>query len=258
MPINKLVSVNNVIINLLDDLGLDHTKHKPMFVNWATMAEKNIGSYYQYKRKHAVLDVHGCIADLPWDAAVLEMAIMGDCGTDCGDLFMQTYGSYFRGALNNVGVTVGNIDSVSFLVVDLPAAATSESGVYSFGTVGNHVQDNKIIFDCNRNGQKVTVQYLGIEVDSDGIPLVGENHLEAIAEYCMFKYRRRRIRSGVELGLSRDHERRWHELAARSRGEDAEPSQADRDNIVNMIHDPFIGKGLQLIPLLGNYYYGAY
>lgn len=258
MSINKLISVDNVIINLLDELGLDHTKYRPMFVNWATMAERSIGSYYQFKRKHVVLEICGCVAEMPCDAVYLQRAIMGDLGVGCADLFNQVCGCL--GNLNNVNATVtaGSIDSTSFLVVDLPASATQEGGSFSFGFVPHHVQDNKLIFDQNRDGQKVTVQYLGIEVDKDEIPLIGENHTEAIAEYCMWKFRRRRIKSGVDLGLARDHEKRWHELATRSRGDDAELSDTDRIRIVQMLHDPYIGKGLPLIPTLGSYYYGQY
>lgn len=253
MSINRLVSVNNVIINLMDDLGLNHNKHKAMFVNWATMAEKNIGSFYQLKRQHAVLDICGCVAELPCNAVYLQRAIIGDWGQDCSNMFNNVCG-----LLNNVSVTVGNIDSTSFLVVDLPPSFTAESGNFSFGFAGHHVQDNKIIFDINRDGQKVTIQFLGFEVDSDGIPLVGENHLEAIAEYCMWKYRRRIIRSGVDLGVARDHEQRWNMYAARSRGDDGELSETDRIKIVDMLHDPYVGRGLQLVPTLGNYYYGLF
>lgn len=253
MSINKLVSINNVIVNLMDDLGINHNKNKATFVNWATMAEKSIGSFYQYKRMHAVLDICGCVAELPPNAMYLQRAIIGDLGNNCGDMFNNVCGF-----LNNVNVTSGNIDSTSFLVVDLPASATSQTGVYNFGFAGNHVQDNKIIFDVNRDGQKVTIQYLGIELDQDGIPLVGENHLEAIAEYCMWKYRRRSVRSGIDVGVARDHERRWHELAARSRGDDGELSDADRIKIVDMLHDPYIGRGLQLVPSRGSLYYGGF
>lgn len=254
MSINKLVSVNNVIINLIDDLGLPHNKYKAMFVNWATTAEKSINSFYQYKRKHIVLDVCGCIAELPNDATFLQRAIMGDLGTNCADLFNN-----LCVGLNSSGTfSSGSIDSTSFLIVDLPANSGNDSGAFSFNLAGHHVQDNKIIFDVNRDGEKVTVQYLGLEVDADGIPLVGQNHLEAIGEYCMWKFRRRNIRSGIDIGVARDHERRWHELAGRSRGDDAELSETDRERIVQMLHDPFIGKGLQLIPAQGSLYYGSY
>ncbi len=252
MSINKLISVNNVIVNLIDDLGLNHNKYKAMFVNWATTAEKSIGSYYQYTRKHAVLKICGCTAELPCDAVFLQRAILGDHGNNCGELFNLVC----FGLGSNSAFVSGSINLSNFLIVDKPANSDGFVGGWNF--IGNHVQDNKIIFDANRDGEKVTIQYLGLEVDEDGVPLVGENHLEAILEYCMWKFRRRSIRSGIDIGVARDHERRWHELAARSRGDDAELSDADRQKIVGMLHDPYIGKGLLLIPSQGNYYGGLY
>ncbi len=244
MSINKLVSVNNVIINLLDDLALDHTKYKPMFTNWAIWAEKQIGSFYQYEKKFAVLDICGCHAELPCDAKYLQRAIMGDRGCDCTDLFNMVCGNL----LNSVNVTSGSIDSTSFLVVDLPSSATATSGTFSFGFMGYDIQDNKIIFKQNLDGQKVTIQYLGLKCDCDGIPLVGENHLEALAEYCMYKFRRRNPKSGIQLGMIRDHKEAWERLAARSRGDDAEVNDSDYKRIVALLHDPYAGKGLPLVP----------
>ena len=247
MSINKLVSVNNVIINLLDDLALDHTKYKPMFTNWAIWAEKQIGSFYQYEKKFAVLDICGCHAELPCDAKYLQRAIMGDRGCDCTDLYNSVCGNL----LSNVNVTSGSFDSTSFLVVDLPASATAESGTFSFGFVGYDIQDNKIIFKQNLDGQKVTIQYLGLKCDCDGIPLVGENHLEALAEYCMYKFRRRNPKSGIQLGMIRDHKQAWEQLAARARGDDAEVNDSDQKRIVALLHDPYAGKGLPLVPSAG-------
>lgn len=244
MSINKLVSINNVIINLLDDLGLDHTKYKPMFTNWAIWAEKQIGTPYQYVKKFAVLDICGCHAELPCDAVYLQRAIMGDRGCDCTDLFNNVCGNL----MSNVGVSAGSIDSTSFLVVDLPSSATTTSGTFSFGFMGYDIQDNKIVFKQNLDGQKVTIQYLGLEVDCDGIPLVGANHLEALGEYCMYKFKKRKIRSGIDLGLMREYKAEWERLAARSRGDDGEVNDSDFKRIVALLHDPYAGKGLPLVP----------
>lgn len=247
MSQNKLVSVNNVIINLLDDLALDHTKYKPMFTNWALWAEKQIGSFYQYQKKFAVVDICGCTAELPCDVVYLQRAIMGDRGCNCNDLFNMVCGSL----MTNVSMASGNINSTSFLVVDLPSSATTTSGTFSFGFMGYDIQDNKIIFKQNLDGQKVTIQYLGMEVDCDGIPLVGANHLEALGEYCMYKFRRRNPKSGIQLGMIRDHKAEWEKLAARSRGDDAEVNDSDQKRIVALLHDPYAGKGLPLVPFSG-------
>jgi len=246
MSINKLVSVNNVLINLLDSLSLDHTKYKPMFVRWAIDAEKQIHSPYQYKRKHKVLTIKNCCAELPCDAEILELALLGDYGTDCGDMFTRFMGGFF-----NAQVTTGNIDSVSFLVVDLPSSATAENGYFGFGLVNYHVQDNKVILDRCYDGQNLTIQYLGLEVDCDDIPLVGQNHLLALEEYCLWQFRRRNMKSGIDIGIARDHERLWREYAGSAKADDATPSASEQELAANMLHNPFSGRGLRLTPMDG-------
>lgn len=237
MSINKLVSIDNVIINLIDDLALDHTKHTAMFKNWAVIAEKKIGSYYQYKRKHCVLTISNCIAELPQDATVLEIALMGDYGTDCGDLY------------NKVNSFVGNISftgtDAGFLVVDLPSQ-TSTTNCYN--TVPYHIQDNNLIFDRNLDGQKVTIQYLGLETDCDGVPMIGENHIEAIGEYCMYKFRKRRVKNSNDIGLYRDHLAMWKELCLCARADDAQTTDSDQRQLSDMLNNPRSGRGLLLVP----------
>jgi hypothetical protein len=250
MSINKLVSVNNVIVNLLDSLSLDHTKHKPMFVRWILDAEKQIGSYYQNIRKIEVITIKGCVAELPDDAKVLELALLGDYGCDCGDLFTK-----FCGSALNAQVTTGNINSTSFLVVDLPSSATSENGYIGWGMVNYVVSNNKIILDRNYDGQKLTIQYLGMSIDCNGIPEVGENHLIALEEYCLWQYKRRNVRSGIDIGVNRDHERLWNQYCASARADDAQPSAAEQELAAKMINNPFSGRGLKLTPING-YRYG--
>ena len=62
MAINRLVSIKNPIINAMDMAALDHDNHIPLFTQWATEAEMEIGSYYQFTRQWALLDVCGCTA----------------------------------------------------------------------------------------------------------------------------------------------------------------------------------------------------
>ncbi len=249
--INKLVSVKNVIINIMDDLALDHSKYTPMFTNWALTAEKKIGGYYQYVKKHAVLDIHGCHAELPCDAVYLQRAIMGDLGDCCTDIFERTCGVLGN---FNVDATAGNINLSSFLIVDLGANADGTTAITGF--VRYEVQDNKIIFLDNYDGQKVTIQYLGMQTDCNGIPDVGENHIEAIGEYCLWRYRRRSIKSGIDIGVVRDHKKEWEQLCACARADDAWLSDSERTMIVELLHDPFAGKGLWLgmNTTTGNYY----
>lgn len=249
MSINKLVSVNNVIVNLLDSLMLDHTKHKPMFVNWILEAEKEIGSYYQFVRKIEVLTIKTCYAELPQDARVLELALLGNYGCECGDLF-----SKFSGNVLNASVSRGSVDSTSFLVVDLPSSATAQNGFMGYGFINYKISNNKIVLDRDYDGQSITVQYLGLDVDCDGFPNVGENHLLALREYCMWQYKRRNPRSGIDLGIVRDHERLWNQYAASARADDAMPSASEQELAAKLVNNPYSGRGLRLTPMFGNAY----
>lgn len=250
MSVNKLISLNNVIVNLMDSLSLDHTKHTPMFTRWILDAEKQIGSYYQLVRKIEVLKIKGCIAELPDDAVILQLALLGDYGCDCGDLFTK-----FMGSAINAKVINGNIDSTSFLVVDLPSTATSNNGFIGWGMVNYVVSNNNIVLDRNYDGNKITVQYLGNKLDCNGFIEVGENHLLALEEYCLWQFKRRNVRSGIDIGEVRDHERLWNQYCASARADDAQPSGAEQELAAKLINNPFSGRGLKLTPMNG-YRYG--
>lgn len=236
MSINKLISVDNVVINLLDDLALDHTKYTPMFTRWALWAERQIGSYYSYVKKHKVLTIKGCTADLPDDVMCLQIAIMGDLGDCCKDIFNTTC----------LGLTNGGSFSTAdaqngFLIVDIGNMGV-ETNTYGF--VQYVVQDNKIVFLQDYDGQKVTIQYLGTKSDCDGMPYINENNVEALTEYCMYKFKSRNIRSGIDIGVVDRHKNNWHRCAASAKADSATPSYSERKMITELINDPYAGKGL--------------
>lgn len=232
----KLVSIKHVLTDLMDEMELDHTKYKPMFVSWAMKAERKISSWYQYKRKIAVLTIKGCHADLPCDAMILEIALLGDHGCDCFDLFSRI-------GINSAPSQASSEDS--FLIVDLPSSLDGQSN-YLSNHIPYHVQDNKLIFPSNLNGQSITVQYRGVELDEDEIPKVMESHVEAITEYIMYKYVRRSAKSGIDIGKYRDHQREWERLAACARADDSEPTEAERQQIAGMLNNPLSGRGFYL------------
>lgn len=235
--LSKLVSINSVIVDLIDDLDLDHTKNRAKFINWAIKAEKEISSPRQYVRKIAVLQIKNCYAELPCDAAIVDLALLGDYGCECGDLFERV-------RLGTVNVTSGNVESTTFLIVDLPHEVTTGSSTFNINPVTISIQDNKLIFSKNLDGQKVTIQYRGIVLDSEGFPMVLENHVNAIIEYCMYKLKRSTARSGLDMGMYRDHKIEWERLAAAARGDDAMPSESERQKISNTLNNPLAGKSL--------------
>jgi hypothetical protein len=249
MSINKLVSINNVLLDLLDDLGLDHTKYTPMFARWIEKAEKKIGSRYQYQKKKAILNIKGCVAELPCDAMSLQLAILGNQGCDCSDLFNKFQCGTFVPSSPSSEVISG-YNNLSFLIVDIvnngQAMTANNFKLYE-------VADNKIIFRNNYDGYQVTVQYLGLVTDCDGIIMVGENHVDALGWYCKWMFSQRSIRSGIDIGRTRDLQMEWERQCVNARAIDAQLTESERQRVVEKLHDAHAGWGLPLTPTMGTW-----
>jgi len=234
MSVNKLISIKQPILEAMEDMGFDITRDKPTFAMWAVRAEKDIGSYYSYKRKRAVLTIDGCHAEIPCSAAFLKAVVMGDHGCDCEELMgnLYTWASSINVAQNE-----------TFLLIDRPDTAN-----FCLGGVKWRVQDNTILFASNLDGQKVTIEYLGLEEDCDGFVMCSENHVPAIVEYIMWKFcvRSRFSNLKMELGDIRMHKDEYFRLASDARAMDAMLGDSERTEIVNMLHSPWSGYGLDI------------
>jgi hypothetical protein len=238
MSINKLKSINNPIINAMDLAAVDHAKHRPLFMTWAYQAEKEIGSYYQYERQWAVIDVCGCTAQLPDNAIKVEGAILGSHDVNCGSIFART----FSNPIVNASLTTPN----TFLVVDTGTSETT-SGC---GIVPYHYQNNKLIFDVELHNDKVTIQYIGYKVDCDGFMEIGENHVEAITQFILYNWCMRR----KDTKMMQWHYTQWDRLCAHARALDAQLSETDREEIARLYHDPYSGRGLWVGMNINNTY----
>jgi hypothetical protein len=234
MSINKLISVKNAIVDAMDRVGVDHDKLIPLFTRWAVLAEKEIGSYQQYVVKREVLTIEHCTACLPSDAVFIQTAILGDFGCDCADLMANVCGCIGGGAFGAASGT--------FLIVDI---GTSFNGSIR-GYVNHTVQNNKLLFQQDLDGKKVTIQYLAQEKDCDGFPLVGENHIMAIAEFIIWRYYFRKVNlSPMEYGKMNKAEQEWHRECSHARAVDGQLTDSERDNIVyGILHNPYIGISL--------------
>jgi hypothetical protein len=234
MSINKLISIKNAVIDAMDELNIDHNAYLPKFMNWATRAEDEIGSYYQYVRKWKPIDICGCSAHLPEDAVKVEYAILGDHGSECGDYFYRLF------SVPNVNInTVGN----SFVVVDVnPGDGSNVCGTIPYG-----YQDNKIVFDVQPKQDKVTIQYIGYSTDCEGFINISENHVEAITAFIKYKWLgAKRNKSGADLQEMQFYYREWDRLCAHSRAKDSELTETEREEIAQLWHNPYSGRGLYI------------
>jgi len=247
MSINKLISIKNPIIEAKELLGIDHDKDDPFMINLATNAEKQIDSYYQYERKHKVLDIHQCAACLPNDSVLVEIAILGDLGEDCRDIFATVCG----GIANNVT----NVNSNGlFLVVDLSPSLT---GNISFGQVGYSIQNNKIIFDTPHDGQKVTIQYIKFKTDCDGFMEIGQNHVNAIKWYIVWMYNMRRNgKNYIDRDMMAIAREEWDRECRHARAEDNRLTYSQQQEAKRLYNNPMSGVGMWqgMYTTLGNFY----
>lgn len=235
MSVNRLVNIRIPVLDAIQDMGLDITKDVPTITRWASDAEREIGSYYSLKRKHEVLVVDGCTADIPCDASSVKGVLLGDFGCDCGELFSRCFGFA-------QSISAANTDT--FLVIDKP---TNEN-MFLLGGLKWSVQQGRIIFSQSFDKQKITIQYLGFAIDQDGFPMVMENHKEAIVAFIMYKYalRSRFTPNKMDRSDVRDLWKEWMRLCSHARADDSELTDSERQEIVMMIHDPWIGYGLEV------------
>jgi hypothetical protein len=238
MSINKLVSIKNPIIDAIALLGLDHHQDMPWFTRLATMAEKEINSYYQYKKKIAVLPIVNCSAKLPADARYVQRAILGDLGCDCADLFKNVCSQISLSS----SVINASAATNTFLVVDMGTGYSTITG-----SIPHTIQDNKIILNNNYDGQSLTIQYLAYQTDEEGFLMIGENHVNAIKWNIVWHYwYRKRTKNSLDYGQMNIAFEQWHRECANARAKDSELTESDRDEINYMLHDPFVGMGMDL------------
>lgn len=233
MSVNGLISIKNPIIDAMDQLAIDHDKLIPLFTRWATLAEKEIGSRGAYVTKRKVLNIEHCVACLPSEAVYIEIALLGDQGCDCGDLMSNICGCINTSAF-------GGSDG-TFLIVDIG----TNGGTSIMGYVPHTIQNNKLIFQQDMDGQQVTIQYLAQETDEEGFVLIGQNHVLAITEYIIWKYYRRKTNmNSLEYGKMNMAKEEWTRECGHARAVDSQLTESDRQSIVGMLHNPYIGISL--------------
>lgn len=180
--------------------------------------------------KRQVLNIEHCIACLPSDAIYIEVAVLGDFGCDCRDLMSNVCGC--------LSSSPAATELPTFFVVDVG----STSGTSILGRIRHTIQNNKLIFESDMDGKQVTIQYLALETDTEGFPLVGQNHVMAISWFIVWKYYFRKTNmNSLEYGKMNKAESEWHRECSHARAVDSQLTESDRKSIVHMLHDPYIG-----------------
>ncbi len=245
MSIRKKISIKIPVFEAVEDMGLGEMRNSPLFKRWAVRADERIGSYYAYKKNICVTTVKDCHAELPCDVVAVLAILIGDYGCDCGTTFNQVLTH-----VHAVGSVVNS--SNGFIIQDNAVICQPLSW---------EIQDNQIVFGQNIDGQTITIQYLGYQLDAEGWPLVNQNHSDAIGAYIMKKYAER---STFKISDTKKNEneisrlnREWHRLCRHARAEDGDPSPTERAEMVALVNDPLSGIGIASWSLTNNYYFNG-
>jgi hypothetical protein len=233
MSIRKKVSIRLAIQAASEDSGGGDSRMRPLMMRWAVAAEEAIGSFTQYKRAYVyapMVDVHR--AELPCHVKAVMGLICGCPPEDETKIIFRGAHQYYQNLVND------NISLNHFMI--------AESGTYYQHTNPLwEIQDNHIVFLQPYSGKGVTVDALVMQVDADGYPLINENHVRAVAAGILWEKAKRTRFLPAEQRISpsdiRALEAEYKQLLRNARAEDAEPTTAERAEIVAMLNDPMSG-----------------
>lgn len=247
--IKRLKSIDSAIQWAMNRTGADNDRNRPLFAAWGIEADREIGSFYNYKRKIKVLDV-SCQkeVDLPCDAVAVIGVLSGDQGCDCQKIFRQAFQYY----------TTGNYTSAFF---SFNMFSDSPNGSFTLFTKFE-IQDGKLIFLTPVTTAKVTVEYLGYETDDNDLPKISESHVRAVGQYIELQWSLRSKHVPDQRQISRvdiqEMDFEWHRLCRLARADDARPTQTEQAQIVQMFNDPLSGMGAATWRYPDEFYGGFY
>ena len=239
MAINKKISIRNAITELIDSTSESYLNMLPTLVTWAKKADLDIGTPYQYERKFCTRSVVDYKAELPLSVVYVTAVIAGDHFDDGLSAFNAEYTSVQKDTITANGQTV----------------------VYSWDNISNmyrcrpllwEVVDNHIVFPSDFNDDKITVLYYGYFVDSEGLPMINENNIDAIATFLKLKiakkeqfnkFRKLRL-SHVDNNFINSLAKEW-KIKKRAARADSDPIGEDwTRELSEILNHPFSGDGM--------------
>lgn len=232
MSIKKKVSVNLAIQDAMEDMGLRDDRLRPKFTRWAIDAENKIGSFYSYKREYVTVtmtDAHR--GEIDCKVVSVIGIIMGCIDTDdeTQKIFREQY---------NYSSTFDNYTAANFLYYPL-------TGIQFYTNTCWEIQNNNIVFLYPQTIETITLDCLVYETDCDGLPMINEEHRDAIAQYIKLKRAEESIFNpqATKVGPG-DTERlraEWNRKCSDARVIDSELTASEREEIVSMFNDPMSG-----------------
>lgn len=208
MAINKLVSTDLVIEDLILELGLESNTYIPTFRRWFKKAygffddiTSGLTSWIE------VVQVDECNSfNVPENATLLYTMVPGDKGCDCDAL------------LNNL-ISSNTVPIATYS----DGNSSSDVKVYRSGYDFKY-EDNKVVFTSqNLIGQTVTVKWYGYKTECKGRLMINEYAIDACIAYVKHMLAERSLFSGKNSRLSDNMivrlESKWKRTLARCRAD---------------------------------------
>jgi len=234
----KKVSLKNAILQFQEDVDDPSVLRKmPSMIRWGIDADRKIGSYYDYKRTVDVVEVTECKAEIPIGVVHVLGIIIGEHDCDCDLFFDQNY------RINTSTITLNEDTENTNIFYWSDANSLLTSNIYW------EIQNNHIVFRSNLDEQKITLLVLKYEMDEDGLPLVNENNLDAIATYIRYKLtdaeKWHMMKKGAYIGNISSTVKEAANNASyaikAARAESGEPTPAQKQVMAAMMNNPVSG-----------------
>ncbi len=231
MAINKLVPISNAFTLLAEETDDSIMRMKPTLVRWAKLADSRIGSIYSYETNYFLLNVVNMKAELPLGAIRLEDMMIGDVLDNCPEVF-NSIPEYEITELNDVIWKWSTLDKN-----------------YTLYNLNWSIQNNNIVFQTSFTNTNITVKLLTYPINEEGIPLVPENHIEAIAAFLQIKIAMKERYNKFKKGKLSHMDNNFIETLKREYVHQSRLSAANDDNYSDnqqiqsseIINEPFTG-----------------
>jgi len=243
MSIRKRISIENAILQAVDNSSDIYLKEKPVLMKWAKQSFIRINGYASTIPAICYTTVDQVTAPVPDNAVMISLIFLGHI-----DLQLGQYGNaqmLFDILERNVNHT--SINGVQSVIRELFKYSTGSS-IRTTG-IPWQIQNNKIVFDINLDKQELTIIYLKLESDEFGYPWIEEEQVEAIGKFIEMKLTERENSHKFLRGTLRNPDlqyaqvlnRTYHYLVAKSR-----PSSTPSEDLLvaRMINNPWTGSSV--------------
>lgn len=228
--IKRKVSVKTIVANVIRNLRLKQLHDYSSFYEWALEAELKIQSKDTFERKECILTLANHRARLPRDFVTLISLKIGDSFPEYTNrdfkLWHQADSNLaLRRDINLDSNNTKNFD-LSDTVLDLdirnqPVKFSLDNGFMSFP---------------NKKDGDVGIAYWALPIDKDGLPQILAEHMDAVEQYCMWKWKTADYVNGdIPRHVYKELEQRWYYLCGQARGDSDLPDQKEMEYIANRI-----------------------